>query len=312
MKQRAAVLDLGTNTFNLIIAQKNGQKFDYLVNDKIASKLGKGGIGKNEIAPEAYERGLNAIAQFAKTIDHHNVQVVRAFGTSALRTAQNAPQFCQELKEKFNIEVEIVSGDREAELICKGVRHSVSFGQKRFLILDIGGGSNEFIIADQHQIYWKESFPLGIARLNERFKPQYPISIETINEAVAYFDRCLPNLFNAMKEFKPELMVGASGAFDSFCSMIWAAKNQLESKKVSNKIEINDFLLLHKKLINSNFEELSNIEGLEAFRIEFIVLASVFVNYIVERLEINELWQTVSALKEGAMIEMLGLEVSGS
>ncbi len=305
---RAAVLDLGTNTFNLIIAQKNGQQFDYLVNDKIPSKLGKGGIGKNEIAPDAYERGLNAIAQFSKIIDRHNVEEVKAFGTSALRTAQNAPQFCQDLKTQFGIEVEVVSGDREAELICKGVRNSVSFGQRRFLILDIGGGSNEFIITDQHHIYWKESFPLGIARLNEQLKPPYPISLETINEAEAYFDRCLPNLFNAIKKFKPELMVGASGAFDSFCSMIWASKNQLESKKVSNQIEISDYFLLHEQLINSKYEDLSNIKGLEAFRVEFIVLASVFVNYIVKSLEIKELWQTVSSLKEGAMVEMLKIE----
>jgi len=304
---KVAVLDLGTNTFNLIISERVGDTFKYLYNDKIAAKLGRGGIGRNIIAPDAFERGINAIAAHKKTIDQYEVQKVFAFGTSALRTAENAEEFINTLKLRFGIDVEIISGNREAELICKGVRHSVSFGDKRYLILDIGGGSNEFIITDNQKIYWKESFPLGIARLNERFNYSAPITADEITKAELFFEESLISLFKAYEIFKPELMVGASGSFDSFYSMIAASKEQPESKKASNKLNLTEYSNLHQRLIKTTREELSQINGLEAYRVEFIVMASVFVNYILKRLEVTELWQSVYALKEGAMLEALGI-----
>jgi exopolyphosphatase/guanosine-5'-triphosphate,3'-diphosphate pyrophosphatase len=118
---RAAVLDLGTNTFNLLIAESIGAKqFKILVNTKIPVKLGEGGINKGEISDVAYKRGITAIQEHFKTISFFKVNKIKAYGTSALRTAKNGNQFISGIKTLFDIDVEIITGDKEAELIYYG------------------------------------------------------------------------------------------------------------------------------------------------------------------------------------------------
>ena len=152
-----AVLDLGTNTFNLVIAGETEDKQPQIIyNTKLPVKLGEGGINKGYIAPEAFTRGILAIEKHFSTIQSHRVKKILAFGTSAIRTAQNGDAFLKRIKAITGIDVEIISGEREAELIYYGVRQTYSMNSGKYLILDIGGGSNELIIADQQQIFWKK------------------------------------------------------------------------------------------------------------------------------------------------------------
>lgn len=302
---RVAILDLGTNTFNLLIAEPDTNGFKILYNNKIGVKLGHGGIGENTIVPEAMERGYSAISEHIKTIQKHKASKIYAFGTSTLRTAKNAMVFVDHIKTRFNIKVDIISGDREAELICKGVKQTTHFGDKKYLILDIGGGSNEFIITDQNQIYWKESFPLGIARLNEKFHPSDPILTNEIEQAAIYFEKTLTSLFIATDKYQPTILVGASGSFDTFYQMISAMNNETTPQNLSNKIELSDFWDLHNKLIKSKHNERLQMKGLEPLRVEMIVMAIVFVGFVLKKINFQELWQSNYALKEGAMFEQL-------
>ncbi|NJO69648.1 MAG: hypothetical protein HC830_10500 [Bacteroidetes bacterium] len=137
-----------------------------------------------------------------------------AFGTSALRDAANGEAFREDVKRQFDIEIRLITGEKEAEYIYKGVSQTVQHIREKFLILDIGGGSNEFIIADQQQYYWKESFKLGMARLTEKFTPSDPVTPELIDTLEAYFEKELYPLFRALEEYPVKILVGASGSFD--------------------------------------------------------------------------------------------------
>ena len=152
---RVAVIDLGTNTFNLLIADvdKQNKTFSKVFNEKIASKLGRGGINNRIIVPEAFQRGVEALTQQKQIIDTYNCEKVFAIATSAIRNAENGPDFVSTVKRKLGISIQVISGDEEAELIYKGNRLACDISQKS-VILDIGGGSNEFIIADSEKIYW--------------------------------------------------------------------------------------------------------------------------------------------------------------
>ena len=139
-----AAIDLGTNTFNLLIFRKEGADFEFIYNQRFPVGLGMGGINENKIAKEAFERGVNAIVQFKQTCDKHAVEQTKAFGTSALRGAKNGQLFCEAVYNQTGIKIEIISGLREAELIFEGVKLVHSF-TKYSCIMDIGGGSTEFI-----------------------------------------------------------------------------------------------------------------------------------------------------------------------
>lgn len=307
--KRAAILDLGTNTFNLLIIEpKYGANYNILINHKIPVKLGEGRINDGEIIPAAYKRGIDAVLKHFKTIQEYNVSVVKAFGTSALRTARNGQEFLDELLRLKNLPVEIISGDREAELIYLGVRQTLNFKNEKFVILDIGGGSNELIIADMQRIFWKKSYNLGVARLLERFKPSDPISHTEIESIKKYFFEEMGDLFVALKTNNIEILVGASGSFETFVTMlreIEVIETECMLQEVSTEIKFDQYNQLFDRLIASTLSERKKMKGLEPMRIEMIVLAGLFVKFILENHSFKQIIQSNFALKEGAIFELL-------
>ena len=160
-----AIIDLGTNTFHLLIAEvRNGLINEYF-KLQIPVKLGKGGIGDNLITEDAFKRGLTALSEFRKYIDQFEIKEVHAFATSAVRSAKNGDEFIFKAKKYYQIEINAICGDDEAALIYEGVKHSFNLPEENILVMDIGGGSVEFIIGQKEDIFWKHSFNIGAARL---------------------------------------------------------------------------------------------------------------------------------------------------
>ena len=304
---RIAVIDLGTNTFNLLIAEGTGNgNFNIIYNTKVAVKLGEKRIGDGEIIPTAYKRGIDAIEKHYNTINEYKVDIIKAFGTSALRTAKNGPDFLAEIKSKTNIDVEIISGDREAELISIGVSQTYTLTEEPIVILDIGGGSNEFIIVNNKGILWKKSYPLGIARLIQRFQPENPLSKKQVTEVEEYLENELEDLFVQLKKNNIKTLVGASGSFETFTAMIAEADWVSESTKVAKLVPVtlSDFDALYNRLIFSTTAQREQMKGLEPMRIEMIVLAVFFVQFVLAKSDIHTMYQSSFALKEGAVAEM--------
>src|ERR1035437_972685 len=232
---KIAIIDLGTNTFNIFIAEKFPDKtVRKLYKSKISVKLGEGGINKNFIEEKPFKRGIRALQRHKRTIEKFDVEKIVAFATSAIRGASNGKDFILAAKEKAGIDVQIISGEREAELIYFGVRSAVKMNDTPSLIMDIGGGSTEFIIANKKEILWKQSFLLGVARLMDKFKPSDPITKEEIEQIQNYLEQELQPLFSAVSSLshgrgtEGEVrgaggeveLIGSAGSFDSLAEMI--------------------------------------------------------------------------------------------
>ena len=305
-----AVIDLGTNTFNLLVAEKTSQtSFRILHSSKIAVKLAKGSADKKELKTEAITRGLNAIENFLYITEQYRVESIFAFATAAIRNAKNGSQFTKAVKDKFGIEISIILPEREAELVYYGVRNAVDIDGK-VLIVDIGGGSNEFIIADKNQIYWKKSYPIGVAYLLERFKPSDPLLIEEIEILTNFFEERLVEVFKEIKKHNVETMIGASGAFESFAAMIRGDEKFESETGLSPEaytVDLLEFEDLSWQLVSSTFKERKKMKGLESMRIEYIVLAALFVKFLLEKTRIKTLIQSNFSLKEGLMQELIGV-----
>lgn len=307
---RLAILDFGTNIFNLLIAEnteENGVRFLYSSKEPV--KLGEGGINSKLLHADAIERGLKAIENHYSKIRKFSADKIYAFATSAIRDAKNSKEFLNRIQQNFDLYVNIIPGDREAELIYKGVRHACNFSEEKNLITDIGGGSVEFIIADKEKTFWIESFNLGMARILDRFKPEDPISNNTITELEDYFNENLSSLLEAVKKYKPVALIGASGSYETFYELI---KNRLPGKYIANgkpgkEINLEDYRGLHQVLLNSTIEERKNMPGMEPVRVEMIVLASIFVNFILENWKFKKMIYSEYALKEGIIAEILNI-----
>lgn len=310
---RIAVIDLGTNTFNLLVVEAgDDQCYRILYNNKLPVKLGKSGIDKKEIRPDAITRGLNAIERHLNTIKEHQADRTFAIATSGIRSAKNGDQFVKMIQQRFNLEVEIITGDREAELIYYGVKQAMKLGSEKSLILDIGGGSIEFIIADQDTIFWKKSYPLGVARLLAKFRPSDPISIDEIEFISNYLEERLSDLSEAFRKYKINTLVGASGSFETITAMIRADEPSFESESglspESVEIDLTDFENLYQKLINSTLKERKQMKGLESMRLEMIVVATLIIKFVLQKFKLTRLIQSNFSLKEGVVHEVLNLK----
>jgi exopolyphosphatase/guanosine-5'-triphosphate,3'-diphosphate pyrophosphatase len=302
-----AVIDIGTNTFHLNIADvlPDGEiKFYHKSYEPV--KLGEGGINKGTIAPEAYKRGVDTLISFSKIIAEYPVQQVFALATAAVRDANNGEHFIKEVFEKSGLQIKIISGIEEAQLIYEGAKSALKLCDNTFLIMDIGGGSVEFIICDQTQIYWKESFKVGAARLMEKFMkndPLLPLDIETIE---SYLEVELYSLLIACKEFKPQILVGTAGSFETYAE-IANLKNGLnfnpdqEKSFVFNTTELHTLLNTFK---TSTRKQRAETKGLIPLRLDMIVMASIITSYILNKTKISKISLSTFALKEGALLSL--------
>ncbi|MFH0757137.1 MAG: phosphatase [Bacteroidota bacterium] len=302
-----AILDFGTNTFNLLIAERLGRSFQIIYSGKQPAKLGRGGIQINRITPDAFERGFVAINNHMETIKKYQVEEIRAFATSAIRNASNGQQFVDEVEKRFGFRVRVISGDREAELIYKGVRQAVELTEKKVLILDIGGGSNEFILCNKEGIIWKQSFELGMARIIALFDISDPITHEEIQALESYFRHELQPLFEVVRKEKPKILVGASGSFDTFYAMIRYRSQMVADMGHGREIPMPDFKKIHQLLVRSTLAERKLMPGIEPVRLEMVVSAVIFVSFVIRECHIKQLMHSEFALKEGVFSELVGI-----
>jgi exopolyphosphatase/guanosine-5'-triphosphate,3'-diphosphate pyrophosphatase len=305
---KVAIIDLGTNTFNLLVANVSHLDFQIEYKTKIGVKLGKGGINNKQITPEAFKRGIDAIESHYNKATELKVDKIVAFATSAMRNASNGKEFVAQIKELFGIQIEIIDGHREAELIYKGVKLALEFPEDNIVIVDIGGGSVEFIIANKEEILWKHSFEIGMARVLDAFPVSNPILPEEVKAIENYVEDFLKIFWDAYKKYQPKVLIGSSGSFDTFASLILAEKNLHEIWFKENRhflFEQQSYFDLHEKLLQSSLEERKNMKGMELIRVDMIVLASIFVNFILNKTKIASMYQANFALKEGVLSELM-------
>ncbi|TLX77612.1 phosphatase [Labilibacter sediminis] len=303
-----AIIDLGTNTFNLLVAEvSKDNNYTILLETKYPAKLGKGGINNKTITPEAFERGLKAIETHLDTIKNFNIEAIHCFATSAIRSATNGQDFANAVQQKYNLHINVIEGDKEAELIYDGVKQVIPIGSEKVLIMDIGGGSTEFIIANKDGVVWKESFNVGAARMLDLVKPSEPIKDSEIEQLETYVTNELNTLFKEMAKHDIVTLVGSSGSFDTIAAMIAAEEHpHLDMGKLTSyPIALDLFYSLHNKYLNSTIEQRMKMKRMDPHRVEMIVLASIFIKFTIEKFNLTHLYQCNYALKEGAIHQIL-------
>jgi len=303
---RLAVLDLGTNTFHLLIADVTDDgSFNTIFKSKISVKLGEGFINRKLIGPAAFERGISTLIHYKKVLDRYRPEVVNAFATSAIRSAENGGEFIRVAKKKSGIKVRIISGKEEARLIYLGVRESLDLRNEPALIIDIGGGSTEFIIGNQQKIFARHSFNIGAARLLDKFHPSDPITSGEINKIRSHIRSEINPLKDSLRKYPVRKLVGSSGSFETFAEMIghrYHGKSLIRGK-TNYEFGLKEFDQLYRILIRSTTRQRSKMKGLIPMRIDMIVLAAICTKLVLEEFEMEEMFLAKYALKEGALLE---------
>ena len=303
--KRFAVIDLGSNTFHLIVFDLSQQKPDILFRERISVKIGEG-IEDGIITEAASARAINTLFSFSEKIKEYNVIATKAIATSAFRSAINANEFCWRVRIECGIEIEIIDGNREAQLIYQGVREAVNLPVHNSLIVDIGGGSVEFILCNTEKILWKKSYEIGGIRLMKRFHKSEPIDVVQIEHLYEFLDNALSDLFEKIAYYQPKTLIGASGAFESLVdiSSVKQGLPPLGKTNIESLLSIDDFLMICEEIVSKNYEERTNIPGLVTFRAEMIVVSCLLIKQVLKQ-GFEEIRTSAYALKEGMVSELL-------
>lgn len=310
-KARVAIIDLGTNTFNLLITEVVGGSYRILAESKYPAKLGEGGIHKATITEDAMSRGIEALTTHLITISEYQVDSIFCFATSAIRSAVNGAEFVRKVKQDLGLSIRVIPGDEEAQTIFDGIKQVVPLDNLYSLIMDIGGGSVEFIIANREGIAWKESYNIGTARILENFNYPDPIPNKDVQQIRDYINKELSSLYDAIKKYPIYKLVGSSGSFDTIAAMI--AKREyplLDISKITNfKIENEYFSDLYNQLREGDSHARRLIPGMDVSRVDSIVPACIMIKMIVAKIKPKELWQCSFSLKEGAIKQIINTEL---
>lgn len=296
---RIAILDLGTNTFNLLVAEKDKEGEPVFIYSKeLPVEIGKGGIHKKEITQEAMHRAIGALHKHRQKMGEFKVDEYYAFATSAVRDAANGKDFTRRMRIETGIEIIVLSGEEEAGWIYEGVKHATVLTGETALIMDIGGGSTEFIIANEKEIFWKNSYPLGVARLYEIFHPADPLATKKA-EVEKHISDMLTDLFKASKSFKPVVLVGSSGSFDSFAEMIISRTSSTDKAVNGYEFSLEEFGKLYNDLMVSTVDQRLAMPGLIQMRAPFFAYSAVLTDLTLKKLSIKKMKLSRYAMKEG-------------
>lgn len=301
MTPLTAIIDLGTNTFKLLVCTRGDGRLRVLHREELPVYLGRGGIEQGMIAPDAFERGMEALRTYRETARKHGVTELRGFGTSALRNARNGKDFARRAMEELGIEIRIIPGDQEAGLILEGVRQAVPLGDRPALIMDIGGGSTEFILATEKALMWKRSFELGVTRLRERIPVADPMNVEEEARIAEHLDNLLEPLYAMIERHEPHLLIGSAGSFDTLAAMVVAEQGlALDPLDTTLAFSAHTFDAMKDRLLRSTRAERLAVPGLPEHRVDTITYALVLIERVLLAGGIRELAWSRYALKEGA------------
>lgn len=295
MSNRVSIIDLGTNTFHLLIADKT----THLYEERRPVRIGMGGINRNTITPEALERAVQCLKDYRQKSDEFGVEKLMAIGTSALRNAENVKHVTETIYKETGIEVTVISGDQEAALIYDGIRSGMNLGEDYSIIVDIGGGSVEFIIANQQKLLWKISLETGGQRLIERFQKNDPILAAEIFAVEEHLSEQLSEVLKAIESYRPQVLVGSSGSFETL-SEIWCLKNDLIYQPgPETPLTLEGFQSVARELIALDRAGRMKVPGMIELRVDMIVVAIVLIRFLIDRSGISQLRVSGYSLKEG-------------
>lgn len=299
-----AILDLGTNSFHLIVAEVYDNQYQIIHREREVIHLRKNSDTINyTIENDRINLAIQIIEKYYEISKKYNANIY-AFGTSALRDAINKNDFVDTIKQQFNFEIEILSGEEEAELITYGINFHYDVRDKNILIFDLGGGSTELVIQNHGKIIFKESFNLGAVRQTQKWFNDYTFSKKSIELCKNEVDKQLEQIENISEIDK---IFGIGG---TITAITWLIEKNIYKREHNFKvlpnyvISKNDFILVENMILNNALKsDLNKIIGIDDQRLKIIVAGIIIVDKIFEKFNCESILSTGISIRESFLIK---------
>jgi len=310
---RIAAIDVGSNSIHMIIAQvESDGRFHVLDRAKEMVRLGRGSLTSGRLSTEAMSAGVRTLAAFHTLADRLHVDRFKAVATSAVREAANGGEFIQRVKEEVGLRVQVIPGREEARLIYLGVRHAIDLRGAATLVLDVGGGSVEFIFTDGEAPIALDSVKLGVARLSEGFLRQDPPSGKQLAELEAHIAHTLDPVLQPFERHRIGRVVGTSGTLLNLITMAGYLRGDPPDGHLNNfTVSADDLGRIRRTLVKSDREGRLRIKGLDAKRADLIVAGACLFDHVLQRMGAKAVVACTWSLREGVLLDFLARHARG-
>jgi len=295
MSSRFAVLDLGSNTFHLLIVERDKKHgFTEIYRDRVYTKLSKG--GGTVISQESFKKGMECLIDFRSKLDKYKVGKYLALGTATLRIAKNGPDFLAQANKEAAIKIELISGIEEANYIARGVLLATGNLKGNYLIIDIGGGSVEFVLLQENEVIWKDSFKVGLGVLKHKFHHSEPISENEIEQLKAFLDDKLKSVQKMINQTGAiNALIGASGSFEVIQQILGVPKRTEHSYSCN----VEKVMQIIESIVPMADQERLNSPLIPAERADLMVVALLLIEWAIRESACKEVIISNFAMKEG-------------
>ncbi|TGU72235.1 Ppx/GppA family phosphatase [Geomonas terrae] len=306
MKQtRLAAIDIGTNSIRSIVIETSGNgKYRILDDEKVLARLGEGLHQTGAIAPAAWERAIEALTRQKKIIDGYKVSAIDAVATSAVRKASNGAELVRAIKKSTGLEIEVVSGEEEAELAALSAQHNFELEGVRHLIFDIGGGSLELISALGTHTEEMLSLELGAVFLTESFLKSDPVLGTEHQKLRKHIRKSLKTAYTGERTGM-QCLVGSGGTVTAIAAMVAAARKEKFDSLHGYELLRSEIVHLLAMLARKSDKERRAVPGLNPERSDIIVAGVTVVDELMDFFQVNHLKVNERGIREGLILRGL-------
>ncbi|MDL2262694.1 hypothetical protein LJC11_04225 [Bacteroidales bacterium OttesenSCG-928-I21] len=305
---RIASIDIGTNTCKLSVADYDiVDGLNFIYKDKKIIALINPEFQGGEISQNTIENLVDVLKNYKQIVESFNVDKLITTATSAVRSSNNKCKIIERIKEATDIHVEIIDGKTEAEYVYVGVTNAVDIGNKPVLVVDIGGGSVEFIICDEETIFSSFSFDIGATRLLYDNDFSDPFTNKDLVKLNSILNETLHDLLMLCKSFKIKTLIGSSGSFEVFLNLINEGKSVDKKYKNRNNsvINIEKFETIYQKLISYTYQQRCEMLGMDLTRVKIIPFAAFITQFLTKNIGLKKIIQSKYSIKEGLIFNYI-------
>ncbi|MGD0348956.1 MAG: Ppx/GppA phosphatase family protein [Verrucomicrobiota bacterium] len=310
---RRAVIDVGTNSIKLLVADVAGHDVRPVHEESRQTRLGRGFYETHRLQPEAVACTAEAVWEFAQIARERNADSIRVIATSAARDAVNPGDLTATIERVSNLKVEIISGEREAELAFQGVTTEAELAKTPLLLLDVGGGSTEFILGQGEHKHFARSFPLGTVRLMEKFPHSDPPTRREFNACRDWIRDFLENevrpkldpaLRREARSSSGDIQLVGTGGTTSILARIEAKLDRYERERIeATRLNLERIKSHRRRLWRLPLAERKEIVGLPKLRADVILTGVVIYEMVMAEFGFNELRVSTRGLRFAAVME---------
>jgi exopolyphosphatase/guanosine-5'-triphosphate,3'-diphosphate pyrophosphatase len=306
---RRAVIDVGTNSIKLLVADVRGRDVRPVLEESRQTRLGKGFYETHRLQPETIAHTAAVVWEFAEVAREKNSASVRVIATSAARDAKNPADLTSAIERASGLKTEIISGAREADWAFQGVTTDAELAKSPLLLLDVGGGSTEFILGHGGKKNFAHSFPLGTVRLLEKFPhgdPPAKAEFDSCRDWLKKFlrDEVRPRLEPALKNEPGEIQLAGTGGTTSILARIEKKLERFDREKIDGAVLTFEQIVAHrKKLWRLPLAARKEIPGLPKLRADVILTGVLIYEIVMEEFAFKNLRVSTRGLRFAAVMD---------